>query len=483
MTTQPVKTRFAPSPTGLLHAGNLRTAIFSAVLAKSQNGLFLLRIEDSDEARNQADALAAVLEDLRWLGVIWDEGPDCGQPAVNWQQSARAEIHADYFDQLVGSGHAYPCFCSVERLEQLRRQQQAAGKPPRYDGHCAGIDPAEAHARMQAGEAASLRLRVPAAQTLKYVDIVRGGQVVSSERLLGDFVIRRADGSAAFLFANALDDALMGVTHVLRGEDHIANTPRQVLILEALGLPVPDYGHLGLVVGVEGRPLSKRSGAASIADLRATGYRPEAVLNYLARLGYSGASEQLESVASFARQFDPAHLAKGPALFDYRQLDYWQDLAMAQAPVADLISAFDTDTWDLVVDGAAQEQLACLVQPNMRFPQEINDWAARLFGTHLPAPHTEAAQQRITAVGPDFFAEALTVIEAQRGAEWSTLKAALEAATGQRGGGLMKPLRLALTGLESGPGLGGIVALMPVDITRQRLEAAAALTGGTADDA
>ncbi|MRH78764.1 glutamate--tRNA ligase [Spiribacter sp. C176] len=483
MTKRPVKTRFAPSPTGLLHAGNLRTAIFSALLAKSQNGTFLLRIEDSDEARNQADALAAVMEDLRWLGVHWGEGPDCGQPPVNWQQSARAEIHADYFDRLLDSGHAYPCFCTVERLDKLRRQQQAAGKPPRYDGHCAEIDPTEARARMQAGEAASLRLRVPAARSLKYVDIVRGEQAISSDRLPGDFVIRRADGTAAFLFANALDDALMGVTHVLRGEDHIANTPRQLLVLAALDLPVPAYGHLGLVVGVEGRPLSKRSGAASIADLRATGYRPEAVFNYLARLGYSGASDQLETLNDFAQTFDPGHLAKGPALFDYRQLDHWQDLAMAQAPVADLLDAFDSNCVDGPIDTAALEQLVGLVQPNMRFPQEINDWAARLFGSALLASHTEAAQQRMSSVGPDFFTQALAVIESDRGAEWSVLKASLEQATGQRGGGLMKPLRLALTGLESGPGLGGIIALMPAAIARQRLEAAAAIAVGAARDA
>lgn len=483
MIKRPVKTRFAPSPTGLLHAGNLRTAIFSALLAKSQNGRFLLRIEDSDEARNQADALAAVMEDLRWLGVDWDEGPDCGQPPIEWQQSARAEIHAAYFDRLLETGHAYPCFCSVERLDQLRRRQQAAGKPPQYDGHCAGIDAGEALARMKAGEAASIRLRVPENKPLKYIDIIRGEQVVSSARLPGDFVIRRADGTGAFLFANALDDALMDVTHVLRGEDHIANTPRQLLVLAALDLPVPAYGHLGLVVGVEGRPLSKRSGAASIADLRATGYRPEAVFNYLARLGYSGASEQIETLQSFAQRFDPSHLAKGPGLFDYRQLDHWQELAMAQAPLGDLLDAFEPSSVDTGLDPTALESLVELVRPNMRFAQEINDWAARLFASHLPVPQTASAEQRMANAGSGFFLKALAVIEAERHSEWSHLKSALEAGTGQHGGALLKPLRLALTGLESGPGLGEIIALMPVAIARQRLETAAAMTAGENQDA
>jgi glutamyl-tRNA synthetase len=237
----PITTRFAPSPTGALHAGSLRTALFSWLLAKGRGGRFLVRIEDTDAQRSEQGCVSAQLEDLSWMGLEADAEPV--------YQSERHLAHAAHLDALIESGHAYRCFCSRERLDALRLQQTKAGKPPRYDGHCRDLDAAEREAALADGMASVWRLRTYAVGTLRLHDLVRG-EVAFPVADIGDFVLTRNDGSPVFLLANAVDDSDMGITHVLRGEDHLSNTPRQMLILKALDLPVPVYGHLPLVVDV-----------------------------------------------------------------------------------------------------------------------------------------------------------------------------------------------------------------------------------------
>src|SRR2546421_7073007 len=281
-------TRFAPSPTGELHLGNARTALFNLLLARSAGGRFLLRIEDTDSERSLDSHTTALMADLRWLGIDWDAGPDREDERGPYRQSQRGALYARQFAVLERQEVVYPCFCTPLELELSRRAQLAAGKPPRYAGTCRDLTP-EARAHRQAqGPAATLRFRVPRGERVRFEDFVHGPQSFLTDDI-GDFVVRRADGSAAFFFSNAVDDALMGVTQALRGEDHLANTPRQLLILRALALVAPAYGHVALIVGADGAPLSKRHAAVSVREYRERAYQPIALLNHLFRLGHSTA--------------------------------------------------------------------------------------------------------------------------------------------------------------------------------------------------
>ncbi len=277
----------------------------------------------------------ALLEDLHWLGLQWDEGPDVGGAHGPYRQSERAAQHAAAMRTLREAGLAYPCFCSAETLQLQRKLQLSASRPPRYAGTCARLSADEAQRRIEAGEPAALRFRVPAGRVLEFTDLVHGPQRVASEDI-GDFLIGRADGSAAFFLSNALDDSAMGVTLVLRGDDHLANTPRQLLLLEALGLPAPRYGHLPLVLAPGGAPLSKRAGADSLRQLRAAGYLPGALLNYLARLGHSGLDEAWYSFADLADRFRIERIGHSAAHFDSEQLRHWQRVAVTNASEAEL---------------------------------------------------------------------------------------------------------------------------------------------------
>ncbi len=483
MTATPVKTRFAPSPTGRLHLGNLRTALFNCLLARHHGGEFLLRVEDSDLARNQADGVANLQADLRWLGLEWDEGPGGGQPASEWQQSARGAIHHQAVDQLLDNGLAYPCFCSAERLQSLRAEQKKAGLPPRYDGHCAGIPAGVAAARLAAGESASIRLLMPGAGTIGFDDLLRGRQTFSAEAL-SDPVIRRADGSAAFLLANAVDDAQIGITHVIRGEDHLSNTPRQIVLLESLGLEAPGYGHVGLVVNTDGTPLSKRTGAAGVDELARQGYRPEAVINYLARLGGSISTDELHGLDALAERFTVQGLTRGPARFDRTQLDHWQTKAMAHLSADELGDAAAAAG----VPADLQASFTALVHPNLKTLADVDDWARRLCDSAAevldPAATPAGDLAVIIEVSPAFFLAARDALDACSTSDWATVRPALEAATGTRGGRLMKPLRLALTGLGYGPTIGEIIEFMPAATRRARLARAAELaTTGVSPDA
>lgn len=476
MTQLPTKTRFAPSPTGRLHAGNLRTALFNALLARRDGGRFLLRIEDSDGARTDPAALDTIQADLRWLGLDWDEGPGGVLPPRDWRQSARADVHAEAIAALLEAGQAYPCFCSAERLAALREQQRSAGKPPRYDGCCARLDRVDVERRQAGGEPAVVRLRLPDSGTIRFDDLVRGQQAFAFEAL-GDPVLQRADGRASFLLANAIDDARMGVTHVLRGEDHLSNTPHQMVLLEALGLTPPQYGHVGLVVDEAGAPLSKRTGALGVADLRARGYLPEAVINHLARLGNPEPDDALADLDALAAVFRPERLSRGPARFDIAQLDHWQAEAMARLSDEQLLQALEADR----VPADRRQAFVQLVRGNLRRLDDLADWADRLCA---PAPgFTFEPEEPVMEAGPAFFLAAAAVLDERHGDGWAALRPALEAATGCRGGRLMKPLRLALTGLPSGPALGDLIEFMPADIRRARLHEAADRAAGAQSNA
>jgi nondiscriminating glutamyl-tRNA synthetase len=316
----PMRVRFAPSPTGHLHVGNARTALFNWLLARGQGGTFILRIEDTDLERSTKVSEQAILDDLRWMGLQWDEGVEAGGDYGPYRQTERMQSYVDHTHRLLADGRGYYCFCSAETLEAHRKSQLAAGLPPKYAGTCRNIPPGVAEQRRKAGEAAVVRLRVPEGRNVTFNDIVRG-EVTFHTDVIGDPVLVRSDGIPAYNFAVVIDDALMKVTHVIRGEDHISNTPRQILLYEAYGYQPPTFAHLSLVMGPDHAPLSKRHGATSVREFRDKGYLPEALVNYLALIGWSpGQNEELLPAEELARRFRLENVAHSAGVFDEDKL-------------------------------------------------------------------------------------------------------------------------------------------------------------------
>ncbi len=307
-----VKTRFAPSPTGYLHLGNARTAIFSYLFAKHHGGKFVLRIEDTDRERSKKEYEEMLLKDLEWLGLEWDEF---------YRQSERFDIYKEYVDKLIESGHAYPCFCTPEELEKEREEAQKKGVAYRYSGKCRFLTEEEVERFKEEGKPFTIRFRVPDGETIVFDDLVKGHIAINVDDF-GDFVIVRSDGSPTYNFVVVVDDALMGITHVVRGEDHIPNTPKQILIYRALGFEVPKFAHLPVILGEDRSKLSKRHGAVSVMNYREEGYLPEALFNYLCLLGWSPPSSEREifSKEELIELFDLKDVNSAPAVFNKDKL-------------------------------------------------------------------------------------------------------------------------------------------------------------------
>ncbi|HET9390459.1 MAG TPA: glutamate--tRNA ligase [Steroidobacteraceae bacterium] len=457
-------TRFAPSPTGALHLGNARTALFNYLLARGRRGRFVLRIEDTDAQRSHEDHTAALIRDLHWLGLDWDAGPDHEDARGPYRQSERTGFYDRYFNELEAQGMAYPCFCSALELEASRRAQLAAGKPPRYAGTCRELSEARRADKRAAGIAASLRFRVPAGRRIEFDDFVHGAQSFLSEDI-GDFVVRRADGTAAFFFSNAVDDARMGITRVLRGEDHLTNTPRQLMILEALNLPAPAYGHVSLIVGNDGAPLSKRHGATSVRQYRDLGYRPEALANHLFRLGHSTPEHGFLTLAQMAQAFDSRHLGRAPAHFDEQQLSMWQKEAVHRLTLEAASSWLD-GVLPQRLDEKARREFIAAVLPNLVLPEDARVWVDVVFGE--PPALAANEQQVVREAGKSYFSAAAAAAEAS-GNDLPAIAGAVRAATGRKGAALYMPLRVALTGRAHGPELAPLLRVMPAGKARERL--------------
>lgn len=462
------RTRFAPSPTGALHLGNARTALFNWLLARAEGGEFVLRLEDTDAERSTAEHAEALGADLRWLGLDWDAGPDRDDGRGPYRQSERSDVYSQYYARLREKGKVYPCYCTSEELEASRRAQRARGEPPRYAGRCRHLTDADRAAFEAEGRPATLRFRVEPGE-VAFDDLVRGPQSFQGEEI-GDFIIARSDGTPAFFFVNAVDDALMGVTRVLRGEDHLTNTPRQLMILDALGLPAPEYGHISLLVGDDGAPLSKRNGSASLAELREAGYFPEAVVNHLARLGHHDPDDdgRLLALDELAGRFGSAHLVRSPARHDPAQLDHWNAEAIHHAD-PERLWAWLAPALETPVPAERRDEWLAAVQPNLAERADGEAWARVCFGE----PETsEAAAEAIQAADPALWGAAETALDAH-GADFSAVSGAVKAETGLKGKGLFLPLRAALTGRTSGPELGPLLALIGTEAARHRLRAAA----------
>ena len=457
-------TRFAPSPTGQLHLGNARTALFNLLLARRAGGRFILRIEDTDTERSSAAHGAELMQDLRWLGIDWDAGPDREDARGPYRQSQRGSLYERYFEALEARGRVYPCYCTPLELELSRRAQLAAGRPPRYAGTCRGLSAAERASRAAQGHTATLRFRVPAGERISFVDFVHGPQSFLSDDI-GDFVIRRADGSAAFFFSNAVDDASMGVTQALRGEDHLTNTPRQLLILAALGLAAPAYGHVSLIVGVDGAPLSKRHGAVSVREYRERGYLPLALTNHLFRLGHSSAEHGLLTLEAMAHAFDPRHLGRAPSRFDEQQLDVWQKDTVHRLS-NEAARAWLAQVLPQGLEPGAASAFVEALRPNLVLPEDAQPWVEIIFGA--PPALGPEAEALVRSAGAGYFAAAAAAAD-RDGTDLPAIAGAARAATGRKGAELYMPLRIALTGRRHGPELAPLLKALPAGKARERL--------------
>jgi glutamyl-tRNA synthetase len=415
--------------------------------------------------------LAALCDDLRGLGLDWEEGPDRDGPFGPYVQSARAAIHAQYLERLAALGRVYPCFCTPAELALARRAQQAAGQPPRYAGTCRRLDAATRAARSARGDPATLRFAVDPASRIEFDDIVFGPRHFDGADL-GDFVVRRADGTASFLYSNALDDALMEITHVLRGEDHLSNTPRQLLILQALDLPVPRYGHLPLVNGEDGAPLSKRTGSASVRALRTEGVLPDALCNHLARIGHAMASGDFMDMNGLAAAFRLDRIGRAPARHDPTQLAHWQREAVHASGTERLWRWMENPRMAALVPAPQRDAFVRAVRPNLELPGDGLAWAERLYAE--PPPWDDEARNAIVEAGPVFFDAAIAA--AAKARSLKDLAESISASTGRKGKALYMPLRAALTAAIAGPELAAVYDLLGERV-QARLEKARGLTG------
>ena len=331
-----VRVRFAPSPTGHLHVGNARTALFNWLFARQKGGTMVLRIEDTDVERSEARFEDQLIADLKWLGIDWDEGPDVGGPYVPYRQSDRLELYREQAERLLTERKAYLCFCTEEDLQKERDKAIAAGGQPIYSGKCRAIDPEEAKHRRLNGEACAIRLQIPE-HPIRFHDIVHGDVEFSNE-VVSDPIILRSNGMPVYNYVVVIDDALMKITHVIRGDDHLSNTPKQVALYEALGWAVPEFAHLSTILGADRERLSKRHGATSIANFRDMGVLPEALVNYLALLGWApGGDEQFLRTKDLLERFSLAGVSRTNGVFDRAKLEWFNTQYLQKLPIQDLL--------------------------------------------------------------------------------------------------------------------------------------------------
>lgn len=481
--TDTVRVRFAPSPTGHLHIGGARTAIYNWAFARHHGGAFVLRIDDTDPERSTQENTDAILRAMRWLGLDWDEGPEVGGEHGPYFQMQRAEKYAEALEVLKGNGHAYPCFCTPEQLEAKREAAREAGGITGYDRTCRRIDRTEALARAASGEPHVWRVAVPEDRgDIVFDDAIRGQTRFPGEAM-DDFILVRTDGSPTYMFATVVDDWQMGMTHIIRGDDHLSNTPRQIVVFEALEAPVPTYAHMSLIFGADGKRLSKRHGATSVEAYRDMGYLPDALLNYLAGLGFSIDGETtIFSRETLISEFDLARVSKSPGVWDPEKLEwmngaYIRDMSPAQfvdAATPWLVEAGLTTAEDVESRREWFEALAPLIAERTKRLDEVAEKVAFLFndvGIDEGARAKALDKQGATAT-LDAAQHALAALEA-----WTTesIEGALRTlpeTLGLKPKVVFQAIRVAVTGTLVSPPLFESLELLGKKRTLERITAA-----------
>lgn len=464
---KPVVTRFAPSPTGYLHIGSARTALFNWAYARRHGGKMLLRIEDTDRERSTEAAVHAIFDGLTWLGLNWDDEPI--------MQFSRAERHAEVTRELLARGHAYYCYCSPEELALMREEARAAGRPPRYDGRWRDRDPSEA----PAGVAPVIRIKAPQEGEIVVEDHVQGKVVFKAENL-DDFIILRSDGTPTYMHAVVVDDHDMDVTHIIRGDDHLTNAARQIVIYNGMGWKVPEMAHIPLIHGPDGAKLSKRHGALGVGAYRQMGYLPEAMINYLARLGWSHGDAEIFSMQQLVDWFDLNDLNKGAARFDFVKLESINGHYIREGKpdrLYEVMVATATEAGrDADAKGLGENKktvLAALpeLQPRAKTVLELIDLAQFIYSTR-PLSIEPAADEQLTAIARANIGEFAEILRGIN--DWSVpaIDAAARAFAESKGlklGKVAQPLRAALTGRTVSPGIFEVMVLIGKDETLGRL--------------
>ncbi len=460
--SSPPRVRFAPSPTGSLHVGGARTALYNLLFARREKGTFILRIEDTDVERSREELSGQILSAMEWLGLDYDEGP--------FYQSSRMELYRAAIERLIARGRAYRAFETAEELDVERKKADAAGRAYRYSGAGRDISPDESDRRARAGERHVVRLKMPAG-TIVVEDLVRG-RVEFPPEALDDFVLVRSDGHPLYHFCVCVDDAEMRITHVLRGDDHLANTPKHVALFDALGVPVPAFAHLGMILGTDRKKLSKRHGAAAVEEWREVGILPEALVNFLALLGWSpGDDREILTREEMEREFSIDRIGASPSVFDPEKLLWMNAQYIAKMPAAEILAR--CVPW-LPVPPPREVALAAIELHRTRARTTVE--MARAVATYASDPELYEPDGLKKQVKPDTAAQMGKFLERVAAvSEWTVgpLEAALRASAEEQGisaGKLIHPTRLALTGVTVGAPLFDVVALLGKETALRRLK-------------
>lgn len=481
------RVRFAPSPTGPFHIGGARSALFNWLLAKRYGGKLILRIEDTDIERSSKESEENIMTALRWLGITWDEGTDVGGPYGPYRQTERLDTYRQCTEQLLSSGKAYYCYCTETELETERQQQLDKGETPRYLGHCRHLTESQQQELAEAGRKPVVRFLVPEHQQIVFTDLVRGTVSFESDGV-GDFVIVKSDGFPVYNYAVVVDDAMMAVSHVIRAEEHLSNTPRQILLYEALNFKMPEFGHVSLILGKDKTKMSKRHGATSVDQYRKLGYLPEAIVNYLALLGWSPTGEEeIFSSDELIEQFSMDRVAKNPAVFDIDKLNWINAQYMKKLSTTELtaLALPHLQAAGFVNHELDAEQAAWLVnvveavREYISYVAQIVDFVPMFFADHVEFEDEAAKAIVLDADVPKVMevfsskVQALTTIDAE--AAKSVLKSIVKE-TKLGGKKVYMPIRVALTGMVHGPELDQLIPLLGKEKVLSRIAAVMSLT-------
>lgn len=479
--SQEVRVRFAPSPTGPFHIGGARSALFNYLVAKHNHGKFVVRIEDTDRKRSTSESEENIKEALKWLGINWDEGIDVGGPNGPYRQTERLDIYKKYTEKLLAEGKAYYCFCTPEELEAEKQAQLAKGETPVYSGKCADLPKETVEQYLKEGRPHVIRIKTPKNETIELDDLVRGHVSFDSNNV-GDFVIVKSDGIPVYNYCVVLDDALMHITHVIRAEEHLSNTPRQLVIYKALGFEAPKFAHVSLILGADKKKMSKRHGATSVQQYRDMGYLPDALVNFLALLGWTPDGDQeIFSRDELIEQFTLDRVAKNPAVFDIEKLNWINFHYMKQLDEDQLYAVclphlqkagYASETPD-EKEAAWLKSVCAAMREHVQYGAQIVD-AAKVFFTDDYAPENEETaavlkEETVPSV-LKMFRDELAALDDVTPDTVQPLFKKIQKGLKVKGKFVYMPIRVAVTGVMHGPDLNVIVALMGRDKVLARLD-------------
>ena len=477
-----VRVRFAPSPTGYLHIGGARTALFNWLFAHKMGGKLILRIEDTDTERLKEDSVSQILTSLKWLGINWDEGPEVGGDCGPYYQSERLDIYKKYAEQLLAEGKAYYCFCTPADLEAQREKQRAAKQPFRYARTCRDLSKEEVEQRIAAGESYSVRVKIPLEGTITVHDLIHGDVTFNMDQF-DDFVIVKSNGMPTYNFAVVVDDHLMGMTHVLRAEEHLSNTPKQLLIYEALGWEPPKFGHMPMILAPDRSKLSKRHGATSVEEFRSQGYLAEAIVNYLTLLGWGpGDERELFTLNETVDLFELEQMSKKAAIYDTKKLTWMNGQYLSELPLEKILpeaKAF------FIKDGLVTEdwftaheeyfaKLVDVVRVRVKTLQEVAD-ASTYFFKDITEYDAKGVAKHFKPESVAILEQCIAAIEADDVYDLATTEAAYNKIAADNDlslGKVIHPTRLALTGRTVSPGMFDVMVLLGKEKTLNRLHKA-----------